>query len=402
MHQPDLMNGGRGFVVDCFAGPGGWSQGMRHLGIADIGIEWNEQVCRTRKAAGHTTVRADVSAVPTEPFRGKVWGLIISPPCQSWSAAGGQKGRPTALLDALAGRYDPVAVRADIACQRAARDAWEAAWQVVADDRGWHIDLVGGVQTAIVLPDDDGGFDLAGDGTAAGATGDLAGGAAGGDLDGLVDLGPAVGSARRLSGRGARERDAEFGPEPDVEDERGMFMAEIIRWVEGVDPVFVAAEQVPPCAPLFALIVPWLRARGYSAWSGVLNAADYGVPQTRRRAILMASKEVTVVPPAPTHRDGGSSGDDLFGESLAPWVSMASALGWVVTGSDPKVEYRRGGDRIREGFDPTVVPSDTLTSRADRWQPRDVARVRVWGDPAQETLTGLPGGAWTTLGCRRW
>ncbi|HVE26561.1 MAG TPA: DNA cytosine methyltransferase, partial [Sporichthya sp.] len=76
-------------IVDLFAGPGGWSEGIRqHLGLRDVGLEWDWSACRTRAAAGHTTIQCDVSQYPTAPFKGRVKGAIKSPPCQAWSRAG--------------------------------------------------------------------------------------------------------------------------------------------------------------------------------------------------------------------------------------------------------------------------------------------------------------------------
>lgn len=79
-------------TIDLFAGPGGWSEGLRMLGLSDVGIELDDAACRTRTAAGHLTIRADVAAYPVEPFVGKTWGLIASPPCQDFSIAGAKAG----------------------------------------------------------------------------------------------------------------------------------------------------------------------------------------------------------------------------------------------------------------------------------------------------------------------
>jgi len=78
-------------VVDCFAGPGGWSEGMASIGIRAVGLELDGDACRTRVAAGHRTVLADVTAYPPEAFRG-FDGLVASPPCQAFSAAGKREG----------------------------------------------------------------------------------------------------------------------------------------------------------------------------------------------------------------------------------------------------------------------------------------------------------------------
>lgn len=79
-------------IVDLFAGPGGWSEGLRMLGHAEVGVEWDEAACRTAEAAGHRRIRADVAALDPLDFA-PVRGLIASPPCQAWSMAGKGGGR---------------------------------------------------------------------------------------------------------------------------------------------------------------------------------------------------------------------------------------------------------------------------------------------------------------------
>lgn len=63
------------------------------------------------------------------------------------------------------------------------------------------------------------------------------------------------------------------------------------------EPEWVAMEEVPDVLPLWKQYAAILRAWGFSVWVGILNAADYGVPQTRRRAILLASRVRTAEPP---------------------------------------------------------------------------------------------------------
>lgn len=91
----------KGIVLDGFAGPGGWSEGIRrYLGLHDVGLEWDEAATLTRKAAGHTTIRVDVSSFVLAPVIGRVWGLLMSPPCTKFSAAG--KGFGNRVMKLLA------------------------------------------------------------------------------------------------------------------------------------------------------------------------------------------------------------------------------------------------------------------------------------------------------------
>lgn len=113
--------------------------------------------------------------------------------------------------------------------------------------------------------------------------------------------------------------------------ERGRLVEEVPRWVDALRPRWVACEQVPPVLPIWREFAHRFEQWSYRTWCGLLSSERYGVPQTRERAILMASLDGPVQPPAPTHqeyRHGEPARHEvgLFGEVL-PWVSMAEALG---------------------------------------------------------------------------
>ena len=63
---------------------------------------------------------------------------------------------------------------------------------------------------------------------------------------------------------------------------------------------------------------------GYSVDRRVLNAADYGVPQTRQRVFVVGRLDGPVVWPLSTHAKDAAGG-------LKPWVTMAEALGYGMT-----------------------------------------------------------------------
>ncbi len=89
-----------------------------------------------------------------------------------------------------------------------------------------------------------------------------------------------------------------------------------LRAVRQVRPLAFVIENVPEFqrsvqfAKLLQLMDedPELRDYGYA--HGVLNAADYGVPQTRRLGIFLAVRDLDVVPwpPTPTHGPDSDSG----------------------------------------------------------------------------------------------
>ncbi|MFC9545834.1 DNA cytosine methyltransferase [Streptomyces sp. NPDC056956] len=176
-------------------------------------------------------------------------------------------------------------------------------------------------------------------------------------------------------------------------DERSMLAAEPMRYLHALnavgEPEWVAMEEVPDVLPLWQQYAAVLRRWGFSVWTGILNAADYGVPQTRRRAILLASRIRTAQPPVPTHAHVAEP-DSLFGPGRARWVSMAEALGWGATERPVPTVCAGGGP----GGGPEPFPSgsrQTLTNARARglWLPRTV--------PTEVALEPQARGAgWTT------
>lgn len=148
-------------------------------------------------------------------------------------------------------------------------------------------------------------------------------------------------------------------------DPRSALTAEPMRWIHALDPEWVALEQVPAVLPVWRDMTAILRGRGYSAWCGVLRSEQFGVPQTRQRAILLASQSRTVGEPVATHRRYYPEGHRLAMEPpdghLPLWRSMSDAVpGWT---SDDVIGFARRNDR-----------DDGLTHRA-----RD---LRAAGQPA--------------------
>lgn len=252
-------------ALEDFAGPGGWDEGAKMLGLKLYGVDYDKAACETARAAGHEREQADVTEHDSPEWaRGK--GHVSSPSCTLFSMAGSGIGRM--VIDALAVGIarifdgdDPATVRAETqaliypVAYRAAKDANKKR----KPEKRWDKDRV----------------------------------------------------------KAKARLDAKIAA----------LVLEPARRIMELNPEWVALEQVPEVLPLWQIYGRCLRALGWSVFVVIINAADFGVPQTRRRAILGASRVRQVAPPEPTHAE--HPGDvDLFGDTREKWVCMADALGW--------------------------------------------------------------------------
>lgn len=98
--------------------------------------------------------------------------------------------------------------------------------------------------------------------------------------------------------------------------EKGMeLVREFFRIVDLVNPEWWVMENVPPAEPHVRRI-----AYKHGGSTCILNAADYGVPQKRRRMFAMNFE-----PPAPTHAEDPQM--TLDGRRLEAWVTVREAIG---------------------------------------------------------------------------
>ncbi len=94
-------------------------------------------------------------------------------------------------------------------------------------------------------------------------------------------------------------------------------------------PMYIAWEQVPPVLPVWQACGAVLEQMGYSVWTGIMRAEQYGVPQTRRRAVLIARRDgVVAAMPTPTHSRYYERQPKRLDPGVPSWVSMANALGF--------------------------------------------------------------------------
>lgn len=159
-----------------------------------------------------------------------------------------------------------------------------------------------------------------------------------------------------MSGKGSGRRDldkvlagvrayarGEVHDASDFADPRTALVLDPLRVLLESGAPYAAWEQVPAVLPVWEACAEVLRERGYQAAARILNAEQYGVPQTRRRAVMMARRDGKPLHfPAPTHSQFHSRTPERLDENVKPWVSMAEALGWGMT-ARPSMTVCGGG-----------------------------------------------------------
>lgn len=301
--------------MDLFAGPGGLDIAATIMGVASIGVEWDDPTRATRDAAGlRTTAEKDVAALgPCDAQVVDANVLTGGPPCQSFSVAGNREGHKVRddvkrLAERLVGHED--------------LKSFEAAWKAVKSETD------------------------------------------------------------------------------SMSDERTGFVLQPLRWImeaklkRGKAYDVVVLEQVPTVLPVWKLYAQLLRRIGYAADAHVLHAEDFGVPQTRRRAVLIAQwdpentgrhvhfprathqryRKGTQRLLPQTHQDEATEQQDgtLFAplrnaHHVAPWVSVGDALSVTRPRDFIQVSnYGSGGDPKNRGRRTSQEPAATITGKFRR------------------------------------
>jgi DNA (cytosine-5)-methyltransferase 1 len=110
-------------------------------------------------------------------------------------------------------------------------------------------------------------------------------------------------------------------------DPRRFLLTEFQRFVTALLPEYVVVENVPGLQKVgekgpFGEFVRALREVGYDVEAKVLPALDFGVPQMRKRLVIVAAKSGKAPLPAPTHGPGLEKPT-----TVRDWISDLPELG---------------------------------------------------------------------------
>jgi DNA (cytosine-5)-methyltransferase 1 len=119
-----------------------------------------------------------------------------------------------------------------------------------------------------------------------------------------------------------------------AKDQRGQLFYEYIRILEAKKPLFFLAENVPGIIskthlPEFKKIIKKFESLGYEVTYQQLDARDFGVPQERKRVIVVGIKKSLGFKfefPQPTHSEHPNK--TLQNQSLVhKWLTLKDAIG---------------------------------------------------------------------------
>jgi DNA (cytosine-5)-methyltransferase 1 len=177
-------------------------------------------------------------------------------------------------------------------------------------------------------------------------------------------------------------------------DPRTWLVLEPLRFALAGHPPYILWEQVPTILPVWQACERVLSAHGYVVWTGLMRTEQYGIPQTRTRAVLMATNtRSTILPPPPTTSRYYERQPHRMDAGVGAWVTMQSTLGlddaepWLALRSN----YGTNGVSAQRGLRFITQPAPTVTTKINRnqWVLADPAGNREKFTPLNQRVSVL-------------
>ena len=122
-----------------------------------------------------------------------------------------------------------------------------------------------------------------------------------------------------------------------ADDPRKKLWISFMKVIDRSEASMFVMENVPQLLGSleFDEIKEWAKKREFQIWSGLLVASDYGVPQTRKRAFIVGSKNYNpqnFFPPLKTYFDPSRSPDQLsfakgaYSMNAKPWRTVRDVI----------------------------------------------------------------------------
>ncbi|MCC7439518.1 MAG: DNA cytosine methyltransferase [Armatimonadetes bacterium] len=155
----------------------------------------------------------------------------------------------------------------------------------------------------------------------------------------------------------------------DPSDPRNSLFKEFVRLGKIFQPQVMIMENVPNLIKarthdkelVIDIIISELKDLGYNVYHTILSATDFGVPQIRRRLVVVASQQPLNNPfPTPSHSVEPSS-MNLFGE-----IVLRTPTLWDAISDLPQIEACEGGEEMKYTSSPHNVFQKTLRGNSKK------------------------------------
>lgn len=126
------------------------------------------------------------------------------------------------------------------------------------------------------------------------------------------------------------------------DDPRNELLLVMAKLIDEIRPMAVMMENVPGLMnrgkPIFDAFLKILQGAGYRSRWRIEQMADFGIPQSRRRVVLLAGLGFEIPFPEPTH--ARSPGKECL---LRPWNTVRGMIGHMEEPVTLKTALRNGG-----------------------------------------------------------
>ena len=178
-----------------------------------------------------------------------------------------------------------------------------------------------------------------------------------------------------------------------IDDERNSLVFDFIDWVAALDPKVVSMENVTGMLSISDHFIEHVTAAfrdiGFTAKYRTLNAADFGVPQTRKRVFTVAVRDDIDADgrwfPKPTHAEAATT--TLNGRELSEWLTVEDAIGELTKHTTHRPQQENSGTS-GASWRPRSAPAHTVKGQGSH---------AIRGQIRKEGYDGRNGPIWYPL-----
>ncbi len=176
-----------------------------------------------------------------------------------------------------------------------------------------------------------------------------------------------------------------LGKRDSFSDLRGQLVFDYIRLINELKPDAFVFENVPGLLTLNKgedwkkLYYHFQFETGYDIYTDILNAADYGVPQIRKRFFVVGFRQPTCFTfPQPMYRNPHNI--KFLNQHLLEWIPAKFALEYV--DGLPNHDIRIHGERVRNRYEKIPPGGRDKTDHTDRIYPEKPSVTVLVGSKA--------------------